>query len=128
MGSDYPDVVIIGSGAGGGVAAKILAEGGLKVLLLERGENYFVGLDSPAGIVTNRFGNDHVKFLRDFIDQDPRIEPRTFRTSEAEEATFVGKVKSSLGSGPWNSRATCTPSKRRRRSPSSAKRTRTSCA
>lgn len=90
----HPDAVIVGSGAGGGVAAKILAEGGLKVLLLEKGDNHFVGLDHPAGIVTNRFGNDQVKFMRDFIDQDPKIEPRTFRTSEAEEATFVGKVNS----------------------------------
>jgi RND superfamily putative drug exporter len=28
-----PDAVIIGSGAGGGIAAKVLAEGGMKVLL-----------------------------------------------------------------------------------------------
>ncbi len=94
MGSSSPDAVIIGSGASGGITAKILAEAGMSVLLLEKGENHFVGLDNPAGIVTNRFGNDQVKFMRDFIDQDPRIEPRTFRTSEAEEATFVGKVNS----------------------------------
>jgi len=50
-----PDAVIIGSGASGGIAAKVLAEGGMKVLLLERGDNHFVGLDRPQGIVTNRF-------------------------------------------------------------------------
>lgn len=88
-----PDVVIIGSGAGGGIAAKILAEGGLKVVLLEKGDNFFVGLDRPEGIVKNFFGNDELKFVhRDFVDQDARIEPRTFRRREGEKASFVGKV------------------------------------
>jgi choline dehydrogenase-like flavoprotein len=88
-----PDAVIIGSGAGGGIAAKILAEGGMKVLLLERGDNHFVGLDRPQGIVTNRFGNDELKFQhRDFLYHGPRINPRTFRTSEGEEVFFVGDV------------------------------------
>ena len=90
----HPDVVIIGSGAGGGIAARILAEGGMKVLLLEKGENHFVGLDRPEGILTNRFSNDELKLVhRDFIDQDPKMEPRTFRRSEGEK-TFVGKVNS----------------------------------
>ena len=31
------DVIIVGSGAGGGMAAKILTEGGLNVALLEAG-------------------------------------------------------------------------------------------
>ncbi|MEW6439734.1 MAG: GMC family oxidoreductase [bacterium] len=89
----FPDAVIVGSGAGGGIAAKMLAEGGLKVVLLEKGDNHFVGLDRPEGIVRNRFGNDELKFLhRDFIDQDARIEPRTFRSAEGEKAHFVGKV------------------------------------
>jgi choline dehydrogenase-like flavoprotein len=91
----YPDAVIIGSGAGGGIAAKVLAEGGMKVLLLERGDNHFVGLDRPQGIVTNRFGNDELKFVhRDFIYHGPRIDPKTFRNSEGEEASFVGSVHS----------------------------------
>jgi choline dehydrogenase-like flavoprotein len=89
-----PDVVIIGSGAGGGVAAKVLAEGGLKVLLLEKGANYFPGLDQPGVLPPNRLGNDEVKFVvRDFIDQDPRIEPRTFR-KKAGDAVRIGKVNS----------------------------------
>jgi len=90
-----PDAVIIGSGAGGGIAAKILAEGGMKVLLLERGDNHFVGLDRPEGIVTNHFGNDELKFeQRDFIYHGPRINPRTLCSSEGEEAFFVGNVNS----------------------------------
>ena len=93
MRAPLPDLVIIGSGAGGGLAAKILAEGGLKVLLLEKGENLFVGRDRPGGVGTNRCGNDELKFLhRDFIDQDPRIEPRTYRASEGDADVFVGKV------------------------------------
>jgi len=94
MKSRFPDVVIIGSGAGGGIAAKVLAEGGLRVLLLEKGDNHFVGLDAPGSTPQNRLGNDELKFVhRDFIDQDPRIEPRTFRRTEGEQAVR-GKVNS----------------------------------
>lgn len=39
------DVCIVGSGAGGGMAAKVLTEGGLNVLLLEAGPTY----DSASG-------------------------------------------------------------------------------
>lgn len=89
---DHPDAVIIGSGAGGGIAAKVLAEEGMKVLLLEKGDNHFVGLDRPEGILRNHFSNDELKFVqRNFIDQDPRIEPRTYRRSEGERS-IVGKV------------------------------------
>ena len=78
------DAVVVGGGAGGSLAAKVLAEGGLRVLVLERGENYFIDLDGPD-LPHSVFSNDELKFVhRRFIDPDPVTEPRTFRNSESD--------------------------------------------
>jgi choline dehydrogenase-like flavoprotein len=89
------DVIIIGSGAGGSMAARTLAKvGGKKVLILEAGPNYFMGLDDPA---PNRpvplFSNDELKLSeRRLISQDPFLEPRTFRETPSDTAAFTEDV------------------------------------
>ena len=78
------DVIIIGSGAGGSMAARTLTVAGAKkVLVLETGNNYFLGLDDPAPhMPVPLFSNDEVKLsVRNIIDQDPFLDPRTYRTS-----------------------------------------------
>jgi choline dehydrogenase-like flavoprotein len=89
------DVIVIGSGVGGSSVAEVLTRFGQKVLVLEAGPNYFVGLDDPsAGMPTTRFSNDELKLdRRSFIRQDPIVEPRTFRPTDADgDRTFVGAV------------------------------------
>jgi choline dehydrogenase-like flavoprotein len=85
------DAIIIGSGAGGSMAARTLTVvGGKKVLVLESGPNYFMGLDDPApNMPVPLFSNDEIKLsVRDFIGQDSFLEPRTFRTTSTKEAGF----------------------------------------
>jgi gluconate 2-dehydrogenase alpha chain len=89
------DVMIIGSGAGGSSVAEVLARFGQKVLVIDAGPNYWVGLDDPApGKPTTRFSNDELKLeRRQFIRQDPIVEPRTFRTQDSDgDRTFTGAV------------------------------------
>lgn len=92
---DDPDAIIIGSGAGGGIAALVLAKSGLKTVLFEKGSNRFSGLDNPEGLESTYFANDEIKFMRRYFARpNPIAEPRTFRPDESSgERTFVGDVQ-----------------------------------
>jgi gluconate 2-dehydrogenase alpha chain len=87
------DVCIIGSGAGGGAAAGVLAAAGKTVLVLEAGPNPFPGLDEAGTIPNGLHSNDELKYhVRNFITPFPGLEPRTFRTTAAQTATINDDV------------------------------------
>lgn len=77
--SDLYDVIIVGSGAGGGMAAKILSDAGVKVALMEAGPDY-----DPA----NPLQQTHLKWSY----QSPRRGANTIRD--------IGEFTASLGG--WN--------------------------
>lgn len=100
--ADHFDVCIVGSGAGGGIAAYVLATSGRRVVVLEKG----------PWLTKENFGDDELRFGdRNFIDQDLLIEPRTFRNSpEQGDHIFVGKtlgISRLVGGGSVHYGAVC---------------------
>jgi gluconate 2-dehydrogenase alpha chain len=89
------DVVVIGSGAGGGAVTNVLCANGAKVLVLEAGPNYFLGLDDGSQTPSTLFSNDEIKLdSRNFIVPDPTVEPRSWRTDDSVDRMIVGDVQS----------------------------------
>jgi len=73
--------VIIGSGAGGGIAAMVRTLAGDEVVVLEKGP-WWRG---------QHFSDDEIKFgARTMINQDPRIHPRTARIAGSD--AYSGRV------------------------------------
>src|SRR5688500_18348703 len=73
---DRADVCIIGAGASGATAAKVLTEAGLRVVALERGPWW----------KSEQFSADELANVHRYnLWPDPLINPRTFRASAAEE-------------------------------------------
>ncbi len=89
------DAVIVGSGPGGSTVADVLTAADWTVTIVEKGRDHLLDPDDPTRPASN-FSNDEIKFRnRFFLGPDPLVEPRTFRSSEADgERTFVGEVNS----------------------------------
>jgi len=97
MSATRPTAVVVGSGPAGATVARVLARSGMfDVVVLEKGRNLFTGLDTgdPAKLRWP-FANDEIDYETDAValfDQDPFLEPRTFRTDTSVTRSYVGDV------------------------------------
>lgn len=82
------DVIVIGSGMSGGIAAKELCERGLKVLMLERGNDVDPGKDYTDGIMPWEFPNN-MQVPEDEVTRDYAVQSQCYAFSEATKHYWV---------------------------------------
>jgi choline dehydrogenase-like flavoprotein len=104
--SETVDFVVIGSGAGGAVMAKQLAQAGFSVVVLEQGPwgAYGHEQDYSKDELSNRFPSEE-----DMMMSDPKRQPNTFRRTAADKAVtghhsygcMVGGGTVTYGASSW---------------------------